>query len=218
MKASDEILTEVRSPPPSLGLRALAFAQEALAAGVREHPAGSNRGPEVDRYLRGCVRHGDSLVMRGVAWCAAFASWCVWNAWAQSFVNDDSEATRDGCLHSTAMQWTHASTGKPPIGYRAAVAELVADAEETGTWRDISRLSLCSAPRCGDLLVMGREGADPRAGGTGHVGLVERGLVKDGAVDATWDVISGNDGDRVRRSTRTIRDTNEPVVGWISLQ
>ena len=42
--------------------------------GVREVPINSNRGPEVEKYLQ-CVG-----MQPGNAWCAAFTSWCIWQA------------------------------------------------------------------------------------------------------------------------------------------
>jgi len=54
---------------PFLGA-VLAQAGAAADAGVREQPRDSNRGPEVDEYLR---RAG---VWPGLAWCCAFTYWC----------------------------------------------------------------------------------------------------------------------------------------------
>ncbi len=42
--------------------------------GVTEHPPGSNRGPEVDRYLASV---GLDASKGAYAWCAAFVSHCV---------------------------------------------------------------------------------------------------------------------------------------------
>lgn len=60
---------------------ALRFAVE--QRGVREDPPGSNRGPEIDQYLRWAARAGlidpDVLLAgrKGKAWCAIFACWAV---------------------------------------------------------------------------------------------------------------------------------------------
>ena len=173
---------------------ALALAIEALDAGVREVPAGSNRGPDVDKYMRGCVRSGRRVGMLGVAWCAAFASWCLWEAHG-----------------GDPLLWTprHPS-GALPIGYRASVRELVSDARATGAWRE---LLPSVTPRRGDLLVMRRHGQDPRWGGLGHVAFVE-----------SWDpdamtgvTVGGNEQDAVRRTIRSMTDAAEPPVGWIAL-
>lgn len=48
----------------------LAKAGTQANAGVREQPRNSNRGPEVDQYLK---RTG---VPTGLAWCCAFTYWC----------------------------------------------------------------------------------------------------------------------------------------------
>lgn len=44
--------------------------------GVKEKPIGSNRGPEVEAYLRSCGLGG------GYAWCAAFVAWVIQQATA----------------------------------------------------------------------------------------------------------------------------------------
>lgn len=54
-----------------LAQRVLEIAASELAAGVHESPAGSNRGPRVDQYVKS---RGSPL---GVPWCAAFAAWCI---------------------------------------------------------------------------------------------------------------------------------------------
>jgi hypothetical protein len=62
------------SPMPTLSpllARALQIAGDAADAGVREVPRNSNRGPEVDDYLR---RTGTPP---GHAWCCAFVYWCM---------------------------------------------------------------------------------------------------------------------------------------------
>lgn len=43
-------------------------------AGVLEHPPGSNRGPEVDAYLRAA---GLDPTQGAYPWCAALVTWCV---------------------------------------------------------------------------------------------------------------------------------------------
>jgi hypothetical protein len=58
-------------PRPSLATSALALARSQV--GVRESPAGSNRGPEVDAYLRTV---GLNPAAGSYAWCAAFVYWC----------------------------------------------------------------------------------------------------------------------------------------------
>src|ERR1700759_1193398 len=53
----------------TIGTGSLAIAASQI--GVFEHPLGSNRGPEVDRYLR------TAGGAPGQAWCMAFVQWCV---------------------------------------------------------------------------------------------------------------------------------------------
>ena len=85
-----------------LGARAPAIAEQELAAGVAEIPLGSNRGPRIDEYLY-------PTGLRGVAWCAAFESWC----------------RRKGLRPGESN----------PLGYNAAVARLWAAAAEAGLAR-----------------------------------------------------------------------------------
>ncbi|WP_372622564.1 peptidoglycan-binding protein [Falsiroseomonas sp.] len=56
------------SPGGALAEAALAVARTQI--GVTETPPGSNRGPEVERYLASVGLGG------GFAWCAAFVHWC----------------------------------------------------------------------------------------------------------------------------------------------
>lgn len=59
------------SPSP-LAARVLEIAAGQL--GVREDPPGSNRGPEVDVYLRAV---GLNPSAGHYPWCAAFVGWCI---------------------------------------------------------------------------------------------------------------------------------------------
>jgi hypothetical protein len=59
--------------PPADPLVRGALAAAAAAVGVMENPPGSNRGPEVDRYLRGV---GIDPTTGSYAWCAAFVYAC----------------------------------------------------------------------------------------------------------------------------------------------
>lgn len=61
---------EPAPPEPSLATAALSLAISQI--GVLEHPAGSNRGPDVDEYVR---RVGLNPA-GGYSWCAAFVYWC----------------------------------------------------------------------------------------------------------------------------------------------
>lgn len=53
--------------------RELALKKAISQIGVKEQPAGSNRGPKVDQY-----QEADSLTNpdHGYAWCASFVNWC----------------------------------------------------------------------------------------------------------------------------------------------
>jgi hypothetical protein len=55
--------------------RQLALAIALDEVGVKESPAGSNRGPRVDQY-----QDADDLAGRGYPWCMSFVQWCYRNA------------------------------------------------------------------------------------------------------------------------------------------
>ena len=186
--------------PTTLGLRALAIARAELARGAAEEPLGSNAGPDVHRYLAPCVRGGRRLGLTTAPWCAAFASWCVWSAWSRGHESD---------VLQVSLSWAPSSpSAVPPIGYRASVAEMVADARATGTWADAGEGPVWEV---GDLLVWGRDGHDPRHGGEGHVGVAA----------IACSAICGNDGDRlalVQLSAEGDHPRCGPLLGWIKLQ
>ncbi len=184
----------------NLGEETLAVAQKALDAGVREE-GGLHRGPDVDRYVSFCVRHGALLHLVGVNWCASFASYCLWIG-----------AGLDPAL---ATHWTPETMAPPlfpPVGYRAAVSELVTDAKATGTWHDVTE---GYEPEPGDLCILGREGQDPRTGGLGHVCIVQEAAAEGRA----WACIGGNQGSpgAVTVAERSLADKIEAIVGWIAV-
>lgn len=97
---------------PFLGA-VLAVAGAQADAAVREHPRNSNRGPEVDAYLR---RAG---VRPGLAWCCAFTYWCFDEA-AQQAGRANPMFKTAGCL----AHWQNA----PRQGARRLLArDAVAD-------------------------------------------------------------------------------------------
>ena len=129
----------------SLGVRAIARARSQL--GVTE-ATGNNDGPEIAKYFAGATRivNGQEKPTGwapGWEWCAAFASWCAFDA----RLNDEPM----------------------PHGWRIAVWELVRDAKALGTWREWTP-TMPNGPRPGDLVVYRRTGGDPRQPGQqGHV-------------------------------------------------
>ncbi len=76
---------------------AVAAGEEAKA--VREQPRNSNRGPEVDAYLR------SAAVPPGLAWCCAFVYWCFQQA-AQEQGRSNPMFRTAGCL----MHWNKAES------------------------------------------------------------------------------------------------------------
>jgi peptidoglycan hydrolase-like protein with peptidoglycan-binding domain len=65
--------TVVSDPLPASTLLDRALQIASTQVGVREQPKGSNRGPEVDEYLRAV---GLNPAHGSFAWCVAFAFWC----------------------------------------------------------------------------------------------------------------------------------------------
>lgn len=194
----------------------LRIARAELARGVLEQPC--HTGPDVARYLSGCVRDGKPLgLTSGLPWCAAWVSWCVWTAWGQARdENPMPRATRYEAMGEVEL-WAPDAVGAhgwPPIGYRAAVAELVADARATGTLSLPEDGGDLAFIRPGDLVVFGREGQSPVHGGLGHVAVYEG-----SAMWGTFQTIGGDEmgpgGYGVRRMLRPT--AAEPVVGWVSL-
>lgn len=178
--------------PVSLAAVALELARSEI--GVREVPPGSNRGAIVDSYAPRCVRLGRWLDVRGDAWCSRFVSEITWRAWA-------SIHGLDG-YGDVPLLWTPKTLPpEPPFRLRAAVSELVSDAQKAGAWRDVVA---AETPQPGDVLIWGRDGQSPVLGGHGHCGFA------DGA-----GAICGNDGDGVRRVD--LPHTAGPWVGWIRL-
>jgi len=195
---ADEERSPVAQGAPSLGARVLEVARSQL--GVTETPSGSNTGREIRGYLAPCVRGGRRVGLTAGEWCAAFASWCVWLAWA--------EADEWGAAEIAAMvEWREAGGEAPPIGYRCAVHELVSDARASGAWRGPESAEV---PLPGDLLVFGRAGSDPTRGGLGHVAVCE---AWSAAANAA---ISGNDGNAVRRREWSGSAAPwGPLLGWV---
>jgi CHAP domain len=162
-----------------LGVRALASAQRELDRGVKEVPPGSNSGPDIRAYFSGCQRNGLPLRLTAGNWCAAFASWCAFQA---------------------------AGPGETlPHGWRAAVAELWADALAQGAARAANSGYV---PRVGDLAIYKRDTGDPTRGGIGHVGRVAQ--VPD--ANGNYRTIEGNHGDAVALVPHQMGD----AVGWIA--
>lgn len=168
--------------PPDPPLGERALAWSLEQLGRGEEPAGSNGGPYVRGLLAPCERGGRPLGLTSGNWCAAFASAAA-------------RAAGEGAPH----------------GYRAAVAELVADARECGAFVDVIHVRHGGAEaHPGDLAIFAREGGDPRRGGTGHVGRVEAFDMASGRIVT----IDGNHGDRVARVGRRLTDAD--LVGFIS--
>lgn len=159
----------------SLGERALDVMRRKL--GERE-AGGENRGAVVRWALGGALRRVDG---REVPLGVLEADWCAGSCGASE--------------HDAALP------GEALPTWRGAVWELVRDAIEAGTWREVGSY----APQSGDLAVFGRAGEDPRRGGRGHVGRVRL------AQGRRVTTIDGNVNDAVSEAERDVGD----VLGWI---
>lgn len=108
----DSVTTTIIADDPLLAkVVSVAAGEEAKA--VREMPKNSNRGPQVDGYLR---RAG---VPPGYAWCCAFVYWCFDEA-AQANACANPMVKTGGCLH----HWNRAvAQGAKRIPARDALAD-----------------------------------------------------------------------------------------------
>jgi hypothetical protein len=166
------------APEPSsdLGLRALNWCRQELAAGVHEEPMGSNAGPRIAQYFAPARRRatGQTLGIEKGDWCA------VAQSAALAAVVEPNEAV--------------------PHGYRAAVWELEDDAKESNAW--VSAADIRSgkyALRPGDLVVWTRGQAGSRLG---HVSRVETPPDANGEMVT----IGGNENNAWTRRTRNIKE------------
>jgi hypothetical protein len=103
------------SAPSELVKGAIEFA--ATQIGVRENPLGSNRGKEVDQYLRAV---GLNPVGNSFAWCVAFTHFCYLKA-AASLDSENPHIKTAGVLD----HWNKA--GRKPGAVRVTNANAVAD-------------------------------------------------------------------------------------------
>ncbi len=170
---------------------------------------GPNNGPEIRFYLKWCVRKLAFLHLGPSDWCAAFVSWAVWVSWSYSLVAELGGADGMALFLREVLTWSAhefiADKGPIPIGYRAAVSELVKDARGTG------RLHLPGdgyTPSFGDLAVFARiAGESPLTGGRGHVAF----YVGEDVADPMF--LGGNQGDGVRVQNRK----RSEVIAWIDM-
>ncbi|HKA19589.1 MAG TPA: peptidoglycan-binding protein [Blastocatellia bacterium] len=103
------------SAPSELVKGAIEFATTQI--GVRENPLGSNRGKEVDEYLRAV---GLNPVGNSFAWCVAFTHFCYLMA-AESLDSENPHIKTAGVLD----HWNKA--GRKPGAVRITNANAVAD-------------------------------------------------------------------------------------------
>lgn len=175
----------------SLGKRAVDVAMREL--GVRAAIYGKpNTSDRVREYLAPCVRDLDGdgeaerLGLKSGDWCAAFASWCMLQAW------------EDGCEF--------------PHEYRAGVVEIVADARKRGAWHDVEEVRSGKwTPSKGDLLIWDRR--DPKRPSTSWWRHVNR-LIKYDPIRETLQTIGGNEGRAVRTAVHELAAPK--LLGFVS--
>ncbi len=118
-----------------LGVRCVMWSQAEMAAGVREDPPGSNRGPRIDAYLDPTEpiyrrASGERLRLRGVAWCAAAA----------------------GAAHRAC-----ARPGEAYPTVRVSGIEMYQDASEVGAWVSAAEVRAGAyVPQVGDIFIFSR--------------------------------------------------------------
>jgi len=105
------------SHPTSSSLVSAAIDFAATQVGVLEHPLGSNRGPEVDQYLRAV---GLNPVGQSFAWCVAFTHFCYLKA-AESLGRDNPHIKTAGVLD----HWNQA--GRKPGVLRITKTDAISD-------------------------------------------------------------------------------------------
>lgn len=109
----DRCVPRADTPPDALLAAVIEVALGEARKEVRETPKNSNRGPEVDEYLR---RVGVGV---GLAWCGAFVYWCFDEA-ARSLGRDNPMFKTAGCL----AHWRGApSKGASRLAAKQAVAD-----------------------------------------------------------------------------------------------
>jgi len=187
MAYSESVVAADESPPTEMDPRRVGLGDRALEHGLtfvgeREQPPGSNTSPRIADWLAPCVRGGARLGIRAGSWCAAFFCACAW------------EAAKD-CPSPPVI----------PHEYRAAVWELVRDADAAGALRDRTY-----RPRPGDGVVLRRGAGNPmRVGEEGHVCRV----VEVGPGDEMR-TLDGNHGDCVALVHRHLTDAD--IVAFIA--
>ncbi len=173
------------NPALPLGERCVLWSLAEMERGVCEAPAGSNRSPDIDRYLDPAEpiyrrNTGERLRLRGVAWCAAAA----------------------GAAHRAC-----ARPGEAYPTVRVSGAEMVEDAVEVGAWRPVAAVRLQGwTPRLGDIAIYDR--SHEGSAWMRHVCRVA--AVGD---DGTFATIGGNEGDRWRLTKRSVRDSD--LLGFV---
>lgn len=195
-------------PSTDFDLRALVLDAALAHLGQLETVGKNNYGEIVKLALRGAVRGGHPLgIPEGVAWCAAFAGACLFDGEPDPL--------------AAALAWTPSAYAAgdvaQPVGWRAAVWEIVADARATGTFLE---QQAATEPLPGDLVICGRNGQDPRRpGNEGHATILRE------VLDGAFRCIGGNEADPtgrapdgVRLSLRRWGDAREPVVGIVRVE
>lgn len=164
----------VPTPSEDLGLRALRWCQQEIAAGVKEEPSGSNAGQRIAEYFKPARRRatGQLLGIERGDWCAV--------------------------AQSAALAAAARPNEPGPHGYRAAVWELEEDAHESKAWVPASDIRAGKYTiRPGDLVLWTRGQAGSRLG---HVSRVETPPDSTGSMTT----LGGNENNAWTRRTRNV--------------
>lgn len=176
------LLRDARQEQPTSPEIAIPLGERALAHALAELARGAGERPPGSNAGPDVARYLMGCERDGRLLGLTAGDWCAaFASWCAQQARRDGEAA--------------------PHGYRASVAELWRDAVASGHARPAE-----TEPRQGWLAIFGRSEEDPRAGGHGHVGRVER------VSGSTVTTIDGNVGDRVSRAERARGE----VLGWIA--
>ncbi len=181
----------------SLGLRALAWLGVQAVQGVREIP-GAKHDPRILAYSAECRRGGVLLGVDGHA-----VRRPLWSPDARPLPLSSDEDPWCAALASAALLGALLPGETPPHGLRVSVRELCEDGRGTGALRLVGS---GYEPQPGDLAIMGRAGADPLRGGTGHV---HRMVQLDGA---RYLAVGGNEQNEIRVAWHP----RARVLAWIA--
>lgn len=179
------LLAKIPRHTPKLPTEALMVACNAF--GCREEPQGSNRGPEIARFVDGYNEHWQIRDSVRRPWCVMFVSSCI--ALAMGYTS--APAFRDWPLHPFFDKERGGGA------FRGSSADIEQWARRNNRWTEATPLASAAAGSF-FTMVRGGSGSDSSADLTaGHAGFI----VCDND-DGTVTTIEGNVSDRVNSYVR----------------